>query len=327
MRYFFLLTAGASFLYICHCLRSNSSKRPSEDAGEIIHYENFSSEYIAHRHIDVWLPLDYLENENKRFPVIYMHDGQGLFDPKTPHTGATWGVNEAMTRLIKERSVVPAIVVGIWNTRKRSPEYMPKKAIDMIKDPVLKKKWVTKMWKSYIESGETADQNGNELKKEPLSDHYLKFLTTELKPFIDSNYRTVLQPDHTFIMGSSMGGLISLYAVCEYPDIFGGAGCLSTHWPPGNGIMIDYAKENVPDPQTHKIYFDYGTKGLDAEYEPYQVRMDSIMTAAGYIKGKNWITKKFKGAGHSKRAWRKRIHIPLQFFLGTDTHSKKNQKK
>jgi enterochelin esterase-like enzyme len=110
------------------------------------------------------------------------------------------------------------------------------------------------------------------------SDSYLRFIVEEVKPYIDKTYPTISDRDNTFIAGSSMGGLISMYAICEYPEIFGGAACLSTHWP---GIMpmdnnpipesfFSYMEQNLPDPQNHKLYFDYGTETLDAYYLPYQ---------------------------------------------------------
>jgi hypothetical protein len=99
-----------------------------------------------------------------------------------------------------------------------------------------------------------------------------------------------------------MGGLISLYALCEYPNVFGGAACISTHWiggwPPPvayipNGFY-EYLKNTLPDPKNHKIYFDYGTETLDQYYKPYQLEVDKIMTAKGYTASR-WITKEFVG--------------------------------
>ena len=112
-----------------------------------------------------------------------------------------------------------------------------------------------------------------------------------------------------------MGGLISAYAISEYPNIFGGAACLSTHWPALDGVFIEYLKNNLPNPENHKIYFDFGTKGLDANYEPYQLEVDLLMSKNGYIEGKNWITKKFVGEDHNENFWRKRFHYPLKFFF------------
>jgi predicted alpha/beta superfamily hydrolase len=264
--------------------------------GTLKRHERFASKYVDPRNVDVWLPEEYALNKSKRYPVVYMHDGQNLFDPKLSFIGVDWGIDETMTRLIRERKIQEAIVVGVWNTPKRVLEYLPQKAL--------------------------LNSAGRPLKDIPgarldqiVSDNYLKFLVTELKPFIDSTYRTRSGREDTFIMGSSAGALISAYAIAEYPGIFGGAGALSTHWPVGDGIVIDYLKDHLPDPKTHKFYFDFGTETLDAGYEPYQRKMDEAMRRAGYQEGKNWITRKFAGDEHSERAWRKRVDLPLTFFL------------
>ena len=141
-------------------------------------------------------------------------------------------------------------------------------------------------------------------------------MVTELKPFIDATYRTLAGPADTFVMGSSMGGLISAYAIAEYPDMFGGAACVSTHWPAADGAVIDYLAGHLPDPASHRLYFDYGTATLDALYEPYQQRMDAVMRRSGYVEGQNWVTLKFDGAEHNEQAWRQRAALPLQFLLG-----------
>ena len=96
----------------------------------------------------------------------------------------------------------------------------------------------------------------------------------------------------------------------------GGAGCVSTHWPIGDGVMIEYLKTRLPDPHAHKFYFDFGTATLDAQYEPYQQKVDALVRSAGYKAGKNWMTRKFEGDEHSERAWSRRVEIPLTFLLG-----------
>jgi predicted alpha/beta superfamily hydrolase len=226
-----------------------------------------------------------------------MHDGQNLFNPRSSYIGVAWDINGAMTSMMNERKIRPAVIVGIWNTQKRIAEYMPQKA--------------TTIKNTYDIAGipiVTHDAI--------VSDNYLKFIIQEVKPFVDAKYRTLPDQPNTFIMGSSMGALISAYAVSEYPDVFGGAGCLSTHWPAADGAVISYLESHLPDPSTHKFYFDHGTKTLDTEYGPYQRRMDDGMRAAGYESGKNWITRIYEGADHSERSWSKRVDIPLEFLLG-----------
>jgi predicted alpha/beta superfamily hydrolase len=201
-----------------------------------------------------------------------------------------------MTRLIEQGAVREAIVVGVWNTPKRREEYMPQRAVQ----------GMTRIKMAG------PDARASDI----ISDRYLEFLVTELKPFIDATYRTLPDRADTSVMGSSMGGLISQYAMSRYPDVFGGAGCVSTHWPAGDGIALDDFAAHLPDPATHRYWFDFGTATLDASYEPYQRRADEILRKAGYVEGRNWITKKFEGAEHSEKAWRLRVDQPLVFLIG-----------
>jgi enterochelin esterase-like enzyme len=119
-----------------------------------------------------------------------------------------------------------------------------------------------------------------------------------------------------------MGGLISIYAICEYPNVFGGAACISTHWPgiftsdnnPFPAAFTNYLQKHLPKPNTHKLYFDYGDQTLDAMYPPLQKNVDEVLKAKGFS-AKNWITKYFPGADHSEKSWNKRLDIPLVFLL------------
>lgn len=281
-----------------------------EVTGEVIRLVNFPSQQVDSRHVDIWLPPGYEAGlaAGKRYPVLYMHDGQNLYDPRTSFASKVdWGIDESLTRLIEEGRVPPVIVVGPWSKHgyMRFLDYMPRKAVNPGLLPQLEKHF-----------GELTDEPDHRLKMEDLrGDRYLKFLVAELKPFIDNNFATLPDRDHTFVMGSSMGGLISAYAISEYPDVFVAAACLSTHFPAGEGAVIDYLAANLPDPDNHRIYFDIGTETLDAEYEPYQQRMDEVMITAGYQQGKNWLTRKFEGHSHSETDWRQRVHIPLEFLL------------
>jgi predicted alpha/beta superfamily hydrolase len=150
---------------------------------------------------------------------------------------------------------------------------------------------------------------------EPVSDQYLRFVVEELKPFIDTAYRTLPGQLDTIVMGSSMGGMISLYTLVEYPDVFGKVACLSTHWPMGEDLVVDYLGTTLPRAGKHKLYFDFGTADIDAPYEPYQQRMDNWLQTAGYVQGQDCLTLKFEGEGHSEQAWQKRLAIPLRFLF------------
>ena len=263
--------------------------------GTLRHYTGFVSRFVAARNIDVWLPPGY--DGKHPLPVIYMQDGHNLFDPAVSNGGEVWAMDRAITRLADSGDIPAAIVVGVWDTNRRFREYMPRKALDMADKNV--------QFRFSRENGGL-----------PLSDEYLHFLIEEVKPMVDREYATKTDRNQTFIMGSSMGALLSLYALCEYPDLFGGAGCLSTHWPVGDGIMVDYMKTALPKPGKHRLYFDYGTKALDALYEPYQMRADTELRMAGYRENRDCLTRRFEGAEHNERAWRERVEIPLNFLLG-----------
>mgnify|MGYP000866531080 CR=1 FL=1 len=268
----------------------------SAPLGRLIHYKPFSSALITPRPVDVWLPPDY--SPKNRYPVLYMHDGQNLFESATAYGGIDWGVIDAALRLMATDEIAPLIIVGIWNTPERRREYMPAAPLQR------------------PENAPLLAQFSQEFGGPPTSDAYLRFIIEELKPFIDQTYATHPEQRHTAIMGSSMGGLISLYALLRYPQVFGGAGCVSTHWTIGKEALVDAMAALLPPPGNHRLYFDFGTETLDADYEPYQQRMDAHLLQAGYVQNQDCLTLKFEGAEHSERAWRARVHLPLRFLFG-----------
>jgi enterochelin esterase-like enzyme len=232
-----------------------------------------------------------------------MWDGQNIFHEFDSWGGKInrgWQVDETLDSLNKEDNFTKMIIVGIYNSNSRMADYMPEKPYELVKERIRNN---TNEW---YESFRTDP---------PKSDDQLKFLVSELKPFIDQNFKTKRDRENTFIAGASMGGLLSAYAICEYPDVFGGAACLSTHWPPLEGVFLEYLKDNLPDPKDHKIYFDHGTETLDSMYLPFQIVADSIMKVNGYEVGKNWMTKVYQGDNHHEDSWRKRFDIPLKFIV------------
>ena len=293
-------------LIICFSCSAEHMNLPNVSSGKIERLEDFHSDFITSRNVDIWLPEGYTQED--KYAVIYMHDGQMLFDKNTGWNGQEWGVDETLSRLIEKNVIRKCIVVGIWNSATRWADYFPEKAHNML-TPEFLQRFADLEYAHY----DTFVQ----------SDDYLKFIVEELKPYIDSHYSTRPGRESTFVAGSSMGGLISMYAICEYPDIFGGAACLSTHWvgakPIENNEMSDafvaYLQEYLPTPSTHKIYFDHGTVGLDQYYEPTQIRVDQIMREGGYT-SENWMTRKFEGADHTENDWNSRLHVPITFLLG-----------
>ncbi len=284
--------------------------------GELITLESFPSKFINKRTIRIWLPDNYraLQAAGVRFDVIYMQDGQMLFDELSTWNNQEWGVDETAHQLMKESQTAPFIVVGIDNGghHLRHAEYFPQAPFEQLSTENRQRVYQAKR-----------DEHNPFFQAKIQSDHYLQFLVDELKPYIDREYATQPTLEHTFIMGSSMGALISIYALTKYPDVFGGAACLSTHWPgvhtmsnnPVPQAFIDYFAQHLPQAGRHKIYFDHGTEGVDALYSPTQKAIDKIMQNKGYKIGHNWHSSVFAKADHSEKDWRARLPIPLRFLL------------
>jgi predicted alpha/beta superfamily hydrolase len=300
-----------SVLFLICTHLSNAQAVPKVENGTVVRIEDLISSYVPKRNIDVWLPIDY--NTNKKYAVLYMHDGQMLFDSSTTWNKKSWLMQESITKLIKENKINEVIVVGIWNGgERRHSEYFPQKPFEMLSFDQ----------KASIKEGVRKNNSSIFNNYEINSNNYLKFIVEELKPYIDKNFSTKTNASNTFIAGSSMGGLISMYAICEYPNVFGGAICMSTHWPgifemennPIPGAFIQYLNANLPNAQNHKIYFDCGDQALDALYPPLQNKVDELMRKKGYTQ-KSWMTKYFENQDHSEGAWSGRVQIPLQFML------------
>ena len=292
--------------------QTQTGPAPKVAAGTIVDLGVVQSKYTDPRRVVVWLPTGY-KPHGPKYAVLYMHDGQNLFDKATAGYGKEWEIDEHLDRLIVQKKVRPTIVVGIWSTPKRLQEYVPAKAFDHLPPA-----YMDRVRGLY---------GGN-----PLSDGYLKFLVRELKPRIDARFNVKTDRANTMIMGSSMGALISLYAIDEYPKVFGGAGMVSTHWPlflPTQGaksISDDefqivssaferYLTPALPSPATHKLYFDHGSETLDSAYAAYQDRVDAVVAKRGYRRDTNWMTRSFPGQAHDEISWSSRVDIPLQFLL------------
>ncbi len=291
---------------------SSTSAFAKVGAGTLVDLGVIQSKFADARRVTVWLPSSY-SPKGSRHAVLYMHDGQNLFDPETGYGGMEWKIDETLERLIREKQVRPTIVVAIWNTPKRLQEYVPAKAFAHLPPQYM-------------------DRVRGLYGGDPLSDGYLKFIVKELKPRIDREFRVKPDRANTAIMGSSMGGLISLYAIDEYPKVFGGAGMVSTHWPlflpaqEGQSITDEeyevvssaferYLIPALPSPKSHRLYFDHGSETLDAVYLRYQKRIDAIVARRGYRQPANWISRNFPGQAHNEKSWASRVDIPLRFLL------------
>ncbi len=243
--------------------------------GKVEYHRQLSGEGLNHsRDIIVWLPPSYDKNVKKHYPVLYMHDGQNIFDPTTAFTGYDWRVDEVADSLIKLKKIEEIIIVGIYNSPDRLPEYSDS----------------------------------------PLGSAYLNFVINNVKPLIDSSYRTKSGKEHTGVAGSSLGGLASLLFVWKRPDVFGMAGCISTSFWYDDEKTLKEVREYSGQKKNVKIYLDCG--GREKELISGYKRMVEILKSKGYKKGKDLEYTLDSKATHNEQHWAKRVWRPLVFMYG-----------
>lgn len=262
----------------------------------------YSPEMADSIDIDIWTPDGYPSDE--RYPVVYMHDGQNLFDASATWNRQAWEIDSVAGPLMAKGLIRPAIVVGIYSKAStRVGDLMPNKPVAAISNDS-----ISEILARFCPGGVKGGK-------------YVEFIAKTLKPFIDSAYPTLSDPGNTFVMGSSMGGLASVYAMSEHPDVFGGAACLSTHW---SGLtcrndifpaaMRAYLTASLPRDNRHKLYMDCGDQTIDEVYIPYFFEMNALADSLGYDNAR-LLTPFFPGHSHSEDSWASRVAIPLRFLL------------
>lgn len=301
-------------------LLTNTVSAIQVESGSLLKISQFPSAFVKPKDVYIWLPAHY--NTQTKFAVLYMHDAQMLFDAKTTWNKQEWQVDEVASTLMQSGSTRDFIVVASTNgnyqgEQRRMSEYFPQGAVQYLS---------TAQHQAVLKAKEP---NGELVLTDQgiQSDHYLKFLTQELKPYIDRTFSVHNNAANTAVMGSSMGGLISWYAMLEYPDVFGAAACLSTHWPgidpkPNNPLpdaFLGYLRDHLPKPNadgaiSHRVFFSLGTETLDSFYLPSQKKVDALMTELGYTE-KHWQTVLYKGDAHDEKSWAKQLPDAMRFLF------------
>lgn len=232
----------------------------------------YSPELGNYRNIIIYLPPDY-ETSNERYPVLYMHDGQNIFDATTSFSGVEWGADETAEKLIKEGIIKPLIIVGIYNTGiTRIDEYTP--------------------WSDKRYGGGKGDL-------------YANFIVNTLKPFIDNNFRTLPDRDNSAIAGSSLGGLISLYIGLKYNNIFSKIGVMSPAFWFADRQIVQFVLNQEVNEYTI-IYMDVGTQ----EGSEPEIYVNDARNMYKLLQKKENIEVLYiedRGAIHSESAWAKRF--------------------
>jgi len=253
------------------------------------HFDFPATKLGNERTILVYLPEGYEADSERRYPVLYMHDGQNLFDAATSYIGVEWSVDETLTRMIASGRVEPLIVVGIHNTADRVFEYTP--APDR-----------------------SRGGGGASL--------YADFIVNDLKPFIDQTYRTLPTREHTGVMGSSLGGLVSLFLAWEHPDTFSKVGAMSTSYGWADGQILSYV-DGRPVPSGVKVWLDMGTAEDQTDRNGDEVpdniemhrRMRDALMERGLLIPHTLRYVEDEGAVHNERAWAARFPRAVEFLF------------
>jgi predicted alpha/beta superfamily hydrolase len=247
--------------------------------GHIVKINNVVSPQLGNsRTLAIYLPPSYSENPLKRYPVLYLHDGQNLFDAATSAFGVEWQVDERLDALIGAGAADEVIAVGAYNTADRIYEYTP--CCDA----------------TYGGGG---------------ADGYERFLIDTVKPLIDQTFRTRTGAAATAIMGSSLGGLVSFYIARRNPAVFGKAGCLSSSfWWNDEALTAQVEQSTAHVPVA--FYVDAGTSndGL-----PQTTRMASALAADGYVQGVDLDFITAQGGSHNEASWAARVAVPLKWMF------------
>jgi predicted alpha/beta superfamily hydrolase len=250
-------------------------------SGQLRKHEQFRSRFLRNqRDLIVYVPPGYDEQPHRRFPVLYLHDGQNLFDRATAFGGQDWNVHGAADYLIQGGAIEPLIIVGIYNTGKsRIYEYTPTK--------------VPKL------GGGRADR-------------YAKFLMQEVMPFVQQQYRALPEPSQTGIGGSSLGGLVSLYIGLKHPQVFGKIAALSPSVWWNQRVILRLAAAADPQPRP-SIWLDIGTRE-GPKIVPDVEQFRDLLLKKGWREDQDLHYERVEGAEHNEAAWSQRVGPFLQFL-------------
>lgn len=242
-----------------------------------------STSSVESRPIYVWVPPGFDAARGQHYPVLYMLDGQNVFDdPVNPFGHGGWHVNTVAEALLRAGRIEPLLIVAVPNAHARMVEYG--------------------LWE---DAADTATHP------------HVRYLLDDVIPLVNADFPTRTGPAHTAVMGSSMGGLAALHLAYTHPEVFGAAACLSPAFMIADGRGHTLAEViSAEGKRPVRVYIDCGTAGLEAALLPSARAMRDLLLASGWTLGEDLVWHEAPGAEHSERAWRARVDRPLEFLFG-----------
>ncbi len=278
--------------------------------GQLYVHRDFASRHLPSRDLYVWAPDGV--DAAARLPVLYMQDGQNLFDAKLVPFGVAWEADASVSRLADAGRIKPTLIVGVACTSDRFAEYAPAMILDRLPASALQA--VTSAWPGA-----------------PRSAAYARMLVEEIKPLVDASFPTLADRENTSVAGSSMGAVVAAELLARHPDVFAGAALLSAHFsllPVTEAEVLpehfsedvthavgQFALEHMPRDQSHRLWLDRSTLSIDRFYPPSHAAFVRALEALGYVQGEDLSVRIYSGVGHDEGAWRERLDEALTFLL------------
>lgn len=259
---------------------TDKKNKPTESkiTGTVKYHPDFKANGLVPRDVIVWLPPGYETQTDKRYPVLYMQDGQNVFDPATASFGVDWRADETADSLIRAGEIEPLIIVGIYCTENRTEEYMPS----------------------------------------PKNKIYIDFLIDELKPFIDKEYRTNPQREYTAVGGSSAGGMLAFVAAWEHPEVFSKVLSFSPAFKIRQFNYVRKVKKDEAEKRDLLMYFYNGGIGLEERLQPGLYKMLEALNEKGYVDETDYKVSINPEATHFESAWAEALPEALKFLFGKE---------
>ena len=249
------------------------------------------------RLVDYWSPDKVIDR------LLIAHDGQNIFDRETSTRRRTWRMAHSAIRVSQELGITPPAIIGVFHSRSTSNPWG--RILDLAPQD---------SFQNGVESAEANDQIALE---DLQGNNYLEQVTDSIAPAIAAELNMELKSINKAVIGSSMGGLASLYAIGKRPDFFTTCLALSPHWSAGDAPLVDALIDALPAPGEHKIWMSRGTRGRDRHYEPFQDYADQKMLDAGWQEGRDFVTRVYQNSGHTEKAWAKYLDQPMKFWLSS----------